>query len=203
MKLVAPGQLDQKNPGTWPIYYKVLVWFVIAVLMIFLYKNFVYDDLISIQADNQRKIESLKADYQKFYQYKVDLPLYKEQQKQLKGILVDLLKILPSQTEMPNLIDQIYYASTQNGLNFAKLIPANQKKEKYYNTQPILLTTTVDFHSFRKFAEQINTLSRIVNLTKVNISTVKGYETLLSIETNLETYIYNQDLSVFGLGGEK
>ena len=26
MKFVSPGQLDTSNPGTWPIYYKIILW---------------------------------------------------------------------------------------------------------------------------------------------------------------------------------
>lgn len=203
MKIVSIKELDTKQPGTWPIYYKVLVWVFIIVICVFLYKNFIYDDLISTQNSNKNQIQSLEYDYKTSYQYKVDLPLYKQEQKKLKAVLVGLLKYLPSQTEMPNLIDQIYYASQQNGLNFAKLIPSSQIKEKYYNIQPISLKTAVNYNSFDKFAEQLNKLPRIVNLPSFTLSAVKAYDTLVAIDTTLETYIYNHDLSMFDLGEKK
>ena len=36
MKFVSPRQLDISNPGTWPIYYKILFWVVIVGLAAFL-----------------------------------------------------------------------------------------------------------------------------------------------------------------------
>ena len=40
MKFVSPSQLDTSNPGTWPVYYKIICWVIIVGLMAFVYNKF-------------------------------------------------------------------------------------------------------------------------------------------------------------------
>lgn len=199
MSTLSPRELDTSNPGTWPVVYKILLWVLCIVLVVFLYKQFFYDDLISTQESNKESIATLEKDYKTFFQYEKDLPLYKQRQKELKGELLKLLKVLPSKTDMESVINQIYSSSYQNGLNFTQFIPQEQVKEKYYNKQPILLSTEAGFDAFRKFAEAINQFPRIVNISNMEMTATKSLNNQLIMNMILETYIYNQDLSVFGL----
>lgn len=205
MKFIPPSQLDQQNPGTWPIYYKLGVWILIVAVAVFLYNQFVYSDFVTQQESNQSSIRKLENQFKTKYQYHLDLPLYQEQQKAVTENLLELLGYLPSQLEISNIIDQIYDASYHNGLNFASIVPQAQIAEKFYNVQPIALQTTAGFDSFSQFIEEVNKLPRIIALSSFNLTSdfKPQKSSALTVNSQLETYVYNQDLSAFGIKKDK
>ena len=124
MKFVSPGQLDTSNPGTWPIYYKILCWVIIVGLAAFLYNKFVREPLVEQQDAHKVRITQLKSEYGELYQYQQDLPKYKERSEELVGVLRSLLAYLPSNDEMPDLIVYIFLVL----IMVLFLIPFSQKK---------------------------------------------------------------------------
>ena len=103
MKFVSPGQLDTSNPGTWPIYYKILCWVVIVGVAAFLYNKFVREPLVEQQDAHKLRITQLKSEYGELYQYQQDLPKYKERSEELytfQVLIMVLFLILFSQKKI-------------------------------------------------------------------------------------------------------
>lgn len=197
MKFVQPNQLDSKRPGTWPIYYQVLVWIGILALMIFLYGRFVREDLISQQQKNQTQIQDLEREYKTAYQYSVDLQLYEQRKQELSKKLVSLLEFLPAETEMPSLLEEIYKASYKSNINFTEFTPQNSIVNQYYDTMPISLKTSTGFSNLASFIQYIGELPRILNIRQFNLDIDQNTPETINVSSNLETYIYNQDISQF------
>lgn len=201
MKLVKPGQLDTSRPGTWPIYYKILLWILIFVLLYFLYNRFIREDLLTTQQRNQSDIATLKKDYETLYQYSIDLPLYEEKKQELTEKLLSLLEFLPAKTEMPNLIDEVYQAAYKSDIIFSSFTPQDSIVSAYYNVEPISLSTSTNFENFAQFVQYVGELPRILNVKKFEMIIDTQKSDTLGITSTLETYIYNQDLSKFVEGG--
>ena len=197
VKLVKPGQLDTSRPGTWPIYYKILLWVLIFALMFFLYNRFVREDLLATQQRNQNDISELEKDYETLYQYSIDLPLYEEKKQELTEKLLSLLEFLPAQTEMPNLIDEVYQAAYKSDIIFNSFTPQSSIVSNYYNVEPISLSTTTNFKNFAQFVQYVGELPRILNVQKFEMAIDAQKNETLGITSTLETYIYNQDISRF------
>lgn len=195
MKFVKPSQLDRNNPGTWPLYYQILIWVVIAGFTWFLYSRFVREDIISTQESNQNEITKLHNDYRTLYQYSLDLPLYKEKRSELTEKLLSLLEFLPAETEMPNLIDETYKSAYKSEINFSKFKPEASIVKQYYDIEPIALSANTNFVNFSRFVQSIGELSRILNVRRFDIQISQQNPDQLSITSDLETYIYNQDIS--------
>ncbi|MBV7434659.1 type 4a pilus biogenesis protein PilO [Cardiobacteriaceae bacterium TAE3-ERU3] len=195
MKLVKPSQLDRSNPGTWPIYYQILVWVVVAGLVWFLYNRFFREELIQTQSDNSSEIIRLQGDYRTLYQFSLDLPLYKDKKNELTDKLYSLLEFLPAETEMPNLIDETYKAAYESEINFSEFKPETSIVKQYYDIEPISLSTNTNFVNFAHFVESIGELPRILNVRRFDIGIASQNVDQLKISSDLETYIYNQDIS--------
>lgn len=194
MKLVKPSQLDRSNPGTWPVYYQLLIWAAILGLVWFLYSRFVREEMLNTQIGNQTDITQLQNDYRTLYQYSLDLPLYKEKKAELTKKLNDLLEYLPAETEMPNLIDATYKAAYESEINFTEFRPEESIVEQYYDIEPISLSATTNYINFAYFVQSIGELPRILNVRRFEISVDDQNTDLLNISSDLETYIYNQDV---------
>lgn len=136
MKFVSPNELDSSNPGTWPIYYRALVWIVIAAIIVFGFKKFVVDDMVAEEEANNKKIEANKATFKDLYRKTLDLDLYKQRSKELLEQLQGLLVYLPEQDQVAKLIDDVYTASSDNGINWREYRPANRTVRNYYDVVP-------------------------------------------------------------------
>lgn len=197
MKFVSPGQLDTSNPGTWPIYYKILCWVLIVGLAAFIYNKFVREPLVEQQDSHKAKITQLESEYKELYQYQQDLPKYKERSEELVGVLKSLLAYLPSNDEMPDLIDSVYISGVDNGIIFDTFQPEKDIKQTYYDIKPIKLKTDTKYANFALFTGRISALQRILNVSDMSIKIADKDPNKLSVDSQLQTYVYNEDIDKF------
>ena len=197
MKFVSPGQLDTSNPGTWPIYYKILCWVLIVGLAAFIYNKFVREPLVEQQDSHKTKITQLETEYKELYQYQQDLPKYKERSEELVGVLKSLLAYLPSNDEMPDLIDSVYISGVDNGIIFDTFQPEKDIKQTYYDIKPIKLKTDTKYANFALFTGRISALQRILNVSDMSIKIADKDPNRLSVDSQLQTYVYNEDIDKF------
>lgn len=197
MKIVSPSQLDVNNPGGWPLFYKILLWILLCLVMAFLYNRFIRTPILDNQAANQSEISSLQTEYKTLYQYTLDLPHYQERSLKLLQTLQDLLQFLPSQAEMPDLIDSVYAAAVEQNITFERFTPEADVVREYYNIKPIQLETTTGYSNFSKFVESISSLERILNISDMSLSIEGDSAENLKIDSQLQTYIYTPDIQKF------
>lgn len=208
MKFVKPSQLDTSNPGTWPIYYKVVAWVLIAAGVFFLFKQFLITPAKEREAANIQKIAQLEKQYKTLYQYALDLDHYKARSKELIAMLDDLLRYLPSESETAQLIDNVYKSASQSNINLSDFVPSTKSvKKDYYDIMPVTLNTTTHYQNFALFAEKLAHLARIMNIADFSLKIgkkMRGKENvdkdLLSVGGQLQTYVYNQDIEALRAG---
>ena len=197
MKFVSPGQLDTSNPGTWPIYYKIILWVLLVGLGAFAYNKAARETLIEQQEANKVEIDGLQQTYKQMYQYSQDLPKYQERSAELVAILKSLLEFLPSQDEMPDLIDSVYISGVDNNIIFDEFLPRNDIKENFYDIKPISLRTDTKYANFAQFTGRISALQRILNVSDMSIKIDEEDANKLTVNSQLQTYVYNQNLDEF------
>ena len=205
MKLISPSELDTSNPGTWPIYYKAIVWVFIAVAIVFGYIYLIRNDIIAQQEMHKGEIERLEADYKKLYQDTLNLDKYRQRNTELVNLLKKKLEYLPQREEIPEIIDYVYDAAVANGIDFNALYPGQEVKSQYYDIKPIELRANTGYGNFARFAEAISGIRRILNISDIRINMKKSVQNL-EIDGKLHTYVYSVDLDKLlsdGKEGEK
>ena len=125
-------------------------------------------------------------------------------QKQLADIEIafgTLLRQLPNKSEMDALLNDINQAGVGRGLNFELFRPtATETLTEYYAEQPVSIIISGSFNDIGSFAEDVSRLSRIVNLTDVNLrnavdqsSIAKGASPKIYMDATVKTYRYLDD----------
>lgn len=207
MKLVPLNQLDQSNPGTWPIYYKVVIWIALFVTILFAFNHFKVKEMNDAESRNNTSIEEKKKTYKQLYQYTLDLEAYRKRNEELLARLDALLAYLPAQDQIASLIDDVYTTASDSGINLSGFKPADKFiPTEYYDIAPISLNTTTYFTNFAQFSEGLTQLKQIMNVSDFNLTVLKkssgsnkGSENwadnaIAVTETQLQTYIYNGDV---------
>jgi len=185
---------DFNNVGSWPVAVKSILW-VLAfagalALGYFLRVTALQDELKAVQ--NQEG--SLRADYEKKAFEAAHLEAYRRQQKQMEESFEAILRQLPSDTEIPGLIEDITLVGVKNGLIFSKIELQKEIRHDFYIEKPIDITVSGSYHDLSAFVSDVSDLSRIVTLHDFVIKpSGRVGETggLLNMNIVARTYRYN------------
>lgn len=196
MKLSDFRNLDFQNAGGWAQSVKwAFCIFLFAILMLAGW-YFTISDQQDDLAKRQVQEEQLKRDFHDKQTRVANLAALKQQLDEMRDILRQLLRQLPSKTEMPALLVDISQTALSAGLETQLFQPgAESVKEGFYAEKPITLRMRGTYHQFGTFISGVAALPRVVILTMHNVALtpVSGSAGLLSLEGTVKTYRYVED----------
>ena len=161
---------DLDNVGSWPLAIKFIVWILIFAAAIGL-GYFLH--ITNLQAELQRAVaeeKNLRNDYETNYFQAAHLASYRIQQKEMEETFESILRQLPSDTEIPGLIEDITLVGLENGLEFTSIDLQPEVVHEFYIEKPIQIVVSGDYHSLGSFVSDVSDLSRIVTLHDFTIS---------------------------------
>ncbi|MDF9776376.1 type 4a pilus biogenesis protein PilO [Pseudomonas baetica] len=186
------NELDTSNMGSWPRVIKFLVVGLLMLLVLALGYSFSTRDLES-QLDLKREEEStLKEEFAGKARMAANLELYTQQLKEMESSFGMLLRQLPSDTEVPGLLEDITRTGLGSGLEFKEIKLLPEVAQPFYIELPIQITVTGDYHDLGNFVSGVAGLPRIVTLHDFDLAPVSpegGPKLRLSILA--KTYRYN------------
>ncbi|QNP39773.1 type IV pilus inner membrane component PilO [Lysobacter solisilvae (ex Woo and Kim 2020)] len=162
--------LDFNNMGAWPQQAKVGFCVIIALLIIFLsWWLFVRDKLNELSAlEGQEK--ELRLEFETKQGRAANLEPLKQQLAQMEEQLKQMLRQLPSKTEMPDLIVDISQTALATGITNELFQPGPEIPKEFYAEKPISLRMVGTYHQFGGFVSGVATLPRVVIMTMHDIS---------------------------------
>jgi type IV pilus assembly protein PilO len=194
MKLSDFRNLDFQNAGGWPQSVKLVFCTLLFALLVLAGWYF----QISAQQEDldkrQTQEEQLKRDFHDKQMRVANLVALKQQLDEMRDILRQLLRQLPSKTEMPALLVDISQTALGAGLETQLFQPGGESvKEGFYAEKPITLRMLGTYHQFGTFISGVAALPRVVILTMHNVALrpVPGGQLLL--EGTVKTYRYVED----------
>jgi type IV pilus assembly protein PilO len=162
--------LDFNNLGSWPqpakIVFCALVGLFIVVMVWFVLIKGKSEELEGLD----RKETQLRADFEKEQGRAVNLEPLKQQLAQMEQVLQQMLRQLPSKTEMPDLIIDISQTALSSGLNNELFQPGPESPKEFYAEKPIALRMVGSYHQFGAFVSGVASLPRVVILTMHDIN---------------------------------
>ncbi|WP_225766335.1 type 4a pilus biogenesis protein PilO [Stenotrophomonas sp. Marseille-Q4652] len=163
-------ELDFNNIGNWPqrakIVFCTLLALFILILAWFLLISSKRDELLNLDAQES----TLRAEFEKEQGRAVNLEPLKQQLAQMEQVLQQMLRQLPSKTEMPDLIIDISQTALSSGLNNELFQPGPESPKEFYAEKPIALRMVGSYHQFGAFVSGVASLPRVVILTMHDIN---------------------------------
>ena len=105
-----------------------------------------------------------------------------------------LLRQLPSDTEVPGLIEDITRTALDNELTIESIDLQPEAKTEFYIELPINIVVEGGYHKIGSFVSGVANLSRIVTLHDFKIKPTKS-NLLLRMEITAKTYRYLEEAS--------
>ncbi|WP_298775576.1 type 4a pilus biogenesis protein PilO [uncultured Shewanella sp.] len=188
--------VDFENVGSWPKAVKVFFALLVA-MCVFVGSYFLVISNATHQLDVlQKKEDKLKLSFKNKYQLAANLEHYRKQLALMEVQFAELLKMLPSENEMPGLIDDITFVATDTGLKIKSLEWAGELQQDFYIEFPIKLSVSGDYHELGHFVSGVAKLPRIVSLHDFTLK--KGTAELLEMEMLAKTYRFKEGANVQG-----
>lgn len=193
--------LDLNNIGNWPkqakLVFCVLLALLIVVLSYLLVVRGMTDELEGLE---QREV-TLRQEFEKEQKRAVNLDPLKQQLAQMEQVLQQMLRQLPSKTEMPDLIIDVSQTALSSGLNNELFQPGAEVPKEFYAEKPIALRLVGSYHQFGAFVSGVASLPRVVILTMHDINLkpkggkggISARSGALELSGTVKTYRYLDD----------
>jgi type IV pilus assembly protein PilO len=186
------SSLDLNNVGSWPGAIKVIAGILVLVVVLALGYNFHLKDMQAELGRKEAEESSLKTQFsQKAFQA-ANLEAYKEQMQEMEISFGALLKQLPSDTEVPGLLEDITRTGLGSGLEFEEIKLLPEATRQFYIELPIQIRVVGAYHDLATFVSGVASLPRIVTLHDFEIvPSSAGIGSALTMNVLAKTYRYN------------
>jgi type IV pilus assembly protein PilO len=192
LRSVDLSDLDMNNLGSWPAAVKVIAAILLMVLVLGGGYYFYLSDL-QVSLEQQRAQEdTLKQQFSSKAFQAANLEAYKAQMVEMEASFGALLRQLPSDTEVPGLLEDITRTGLGSGLEFEEIKLLPEVIQQFYIELPIQIKVVGSYHDLATFVSGVSSLPRIVTLHDFEIAPEsKDSSSKLRMNILAKTYRYN------------
>jgi type IV pilus assembly protein PilO len=193
LRRVDLSELDVNNLGAWPAPVRVIAC---ALLVVAVLAGGYYFHLQDLQATLDQRSQdeiALKEQFSTKAAQAANLDAYKEQMKEMEISFGELLMKLPSDTEVPSLLEDITRTGLGSGLEFEEIKLLPEVAQQFYIELPIQISVIGSYHDFATFVSGAASLPRIVTLHDFSIKPQADKEAAGKLKMTImaKTYRYN------------
>jgi len=163
------ADLDVNNIGSWPAAVKAIVMGLAFVLVLGGGYYFYLTEKQTTLERAQLTERDLRQDFEAKSFKAANLEAYRAQMVEMETTFESLLRQLPSDTEVPGLIEDITRAALDNELKIESIDLQDEQRTEFYVELPIQIVVEGNYHKIGSFVSAVANLSRIVTLHNFNI----------------------------------
>ena len=184
------ASLDFENVGSWPVAVKVAIWGLLLAAVLVGGYYYHIKDLQTQLAQVEAKELELKKDFEKKAFQAANLEAYRQQMVEMEESFGALVSQLPSDTEVPGLLEDITNKGLLNGLEIASIQLQKEAAREFYVELPIAISASGSYHDLGAFISGMAGLPRIVTLHDFTITAKGDDANNLGMSIIAKTYRY-------------
>ncbi|MEN5092730.1 type 4a pilus biogenesis protein PilO [Pseudomonas protegens] len=185
-------ELELSNLGSWPSPIKALLAVLLLLLTLLAGYGFYLSPHLEALGQQRREEHRFKLQFADKAGKVANLQRYREQIGGMQDSFSLLLRQLPSDTEVPGLLEDISRVGQGSGLAFEEIKLQPEVVRDFYVELPIQIAVTGAYHDLATFVSGVAGLSRIVTLHDFQISPVdRSNPTQLRMSIEARTYRYD------------
>jgi type IV pilus assembly protein PilO len=185
------NELDLTNVARWPATAQAVIILLLMACVIFLGYWFHTKDQLVMLADAEKKEQDLKLIFEKKAKQAVNLEAYEKQLEEMRESFGAMLRQLPNETEVADLLVDVSQTGLASGLEFELFQPQAENPREFYAELPIQIRVVGNYHEFGDFVSGVAALPRIVTLHNISINRIGGNAgTRLAMNLTAKTYRY-------------
>ncbi len=187
------NDVDLDNIGSMPLVIKIMIWAIALIAMLVLgYFYHVKNLQTDLEVSSAKEIELKQEFEQKAFQA-ANLEAYRKQMVEMEEPFGALVSQLPSDTEVPGLLEDITNKGLVNGLELDSIDLQDEVAREFYVELPIRIVGEGSYHDLGAFISGMAGLPRIVTLHDFTILQQSISSPMLKLQITAKTYRYKED----------
>ena len=187
------NELDLADVARWPTAARAVVILFLMGGVIFLgYWFHTKDQLVDLDSAANKE-EGLKVIFETKAKQAANLEAYEQQLEEMRESFGAMLRQLPNQTEVADLLVDVSQTGLASGLEFELFQPRSETPREFYAELPISIRVVGGYHEFGDFISGVAALPRIVTIHDVNISRTGSGKLGMNLTAKTYRYIEEED----------
>lgn len=187
------ANLDLENVGSWPAVARATL--VVLLFLLLVLGGYYYH--VAALSERLQASEAEELDLRRQFERKSfeadNLEAYKAQLVEMRDSFGALVSQLPSDTEVPGLLEDISAKGELNGLRIESIDLLDEVLEEFYVELPISITANGSYHDLGAFVSGMAGLPRIVTLHDFEIEMDGDESANLRMDLVAKTYRYKDE----------
>ncbi len=184
------NSLDINDIGSWSRRVKLFMAGLVCVGIIALGYYMVIKDKFTQLETVERQEETLKKEFLEQKALAINLDAYKEQMVVAEETFGLLLKQLPNESEVPDLLVDMTQVGLSRGLQFEQFRLGDTFAKDFYAEKLVNIRASGSYHQIAGFVSDVAALPRIINVASFEIRRSEPASNILTIEAVTKTYHY-------------
>lgn len=189
LKEIDLGELEFNAIGVWPLPVRLALLLIIFALVLLGAYYFHISDLNATHDRLQAQELTLRKSFEEKAFESANIDAYRDQMVELETSFGALLAQLPSDTEVPGLLEDITEIGYGSSLDIKSITLQPEVTGEFYVELPIKIVANGGYHDFGAFVSGVSGLSRIVTLHDYVIEKDEKARAL-QFEVTAKTYRY-------------
>jgi len=186
------ADLDLENIGSWPAALKVIVLALLFGLLLvagfYLHIEALQQTLVS----QEQQEAKLRQEFEQKAFEAANLEIYKAQLAEMELRFGELVAQLPSETEVPSLLEDITGKGELNGLKIKRIDLLEEQAQAFFVELPIAIEAAGSYHDLGAFISGMASLPRIVTLHDFKVTDDPKASPVLEMSILAKTYRYRE-----------
>ena len=186
------SDLNLEAMASWPPLLKIILLSALFVELLVAGFYLHIEDLNKRLKLVEREETTLRLDFEQKAFEAANLAAYKAQLAEMEVRFGALVAQLPSETEVPGLLEDITDKGELNGLSIERIDLLDEQAQNFYVELPIAIQAVGSYHDIGAFISGMAGLPRIVTLHDFEIVTARDAPSTLEISIQAKTYRYGE-----------
>jgi type IV pilus assembly protein PilO len=196
------SSIDINDIGSWPKYVKCGVTGLCALCLIGSGHFYIIKpQQAAIEVAKQQE-KVLKARYLEKQALAINIDAYTVQMAAAQETFGVLVKQLPNESEIPDLLIDMTQVGLSRGLQFEQIKPRQAVAKDFYAEKLVDIKVNGEYHQIAQFISDLASLPRIINVDNFQL-TRHSSAASLSLQAVTKTYYYLDEGRVEGLANAK
>lgn len=196
MKEINLNELTLDNIDQWPLPVKAGAIVIVSLLVILMGYWFIAKGNFEQYEILKNEERELKNKFELKQRQASNLMAYRDQMQKMQTRFGDMLRKLPTENEMPGLLEDISKTGTATGLSFELFAPKAEVPHDFYIEVPIEIAVVGRYHELAVFLSRVAQLDRIVTIHELVIEHApkeqqREDEMVLIMKMTAKIYRYN------------
>ena len=184
------SDIDWDRIGVWPVAARVFLA-VLLVVAVIAGTYFMFIEDLNLKLTNEvAKETELRSTFKVKAFQAANLDAYRDQMAEMEERFGVLVAQLPSDTEVPGLLEDIDEKGTESNLNIDSVKLAKEKVGEFYVELPINIVVRGGYHDLGAFVSGVAGMPRIVTLHDYDIT---SSDDRLNMKIAAKTYRYKSE----------